>query len=123
GHLRSGLALLQKVPDIGARRDLELKLQAALMGSIISAEGATSKRVSDCCKRGLELCRTGEPTPLALPFAFGQFTYTNCHGEVQEAFSLAELFLSLAERAKSESGRVIGHRMLGTVLFGQGRAV
>ena len=43
--------------------------------------------------------------------------------EVQEAFSLAQLFLSLAERAKSELGRVIGHRMLGTVLFGQGKAV
>ncbi len=122
-HLRSGLALVDKIPDPAVRRQLELKLQAALMGSIISAEGATSIRVSECCQRGLELCRTGEPTPLVLPFAFGQFTYTNCHGQVQEAFSLAQLFLSLAERAKSESGRVIGHRMLGTVLFGQGKAV
>jgi tetratricopeptide (TPR) repeat protein len=93
------------------------------MGSIIATEGATSIRVSECCQRGLELCRQGEPTPLILPLAFGQFTYTNCHGQVQEAFSLAQLFLSLAERASSESGRVIGHRMLGTVLFGQGKAV
>jgi len=123
GHLQSGLALLAKISDLGVRRQLELKLQAALMASIISVEGATSKRVSDCCRRGLELCQQGEPTPLILPFAFGQFTYTNCHGEVQEAFALAKLFLSLAERAKSESGRVIGHRMLGTVLFGQGKAI
>ncbi len=122
-HLRNGLALLDKIPDPAVRRQLELKLQAALMGSIISAEGATSIRVSDCCQRGLELCRTGEPTPLVLPFAFGQFTYTNCHGQVQEAFSLAQLFLSLAERANSESGRVIGHRMLGMALFGQGKAI
>lgn len=121
-HLRSGLALLDKIPEPALRRQLELKLQAALMGSIISTEGATSLRVSACCQRGLELCRTGEPTPLVLPFAFGQFTYTNCHGEVQEAFALAKLFLSLAERANSESGRVIGHRMLGTVSFGQGKA-
>jgi len=122
-HLRSGLALLDKLSDPAVKRQLELKLQAALMGSIISVEGATSIHVSECCQRGLELCRTGEPTPLVLPFAFGQFTYTNCHGEVQEAHSLAQLFLSLAERAKSESGRVIGHRMLGMVLFGQGKAV
>jgi class 3 adenylate cyclase/tetratricopeptide (TPR) repeat protein len=121
-HLRSGLALLDKIPDAALRRQLELKLQVALMGSIIATEGATSVRVSECCQRGLELCRQGEPTPLVLPFAFGQFTYTNCHGEVQEAFSLAKLFLSLAERASSESGRVIGHRMLGTVLLGQGKA-
>lgn len=122
GHLQNGLALLEKISDLGVRRQLELKLQSALMASIISVEGATSKRVSDCCRRGLELCQQGEPTPLILLFAFGQFTYTNCHGEVQEAFSLAQLFLSLAERAQSESGRVIGHRMLGTVLFGQGKA-
>lgn len=122
-HLRSGLALLDRISDLAMRRQLELKLQAALMGSIITTEGATSIHVSECCQRGLELCQTGEPTPLILPFAFGQYTYTNCHGEVQEAFSLAKLFLSLAERANSESGRVIGHRMLGTVLFGQGRAI
>jgi class 3 adenylate cyclase/predicted ATPase len=121
-HLRSGLALLDKLADPALRRQLELYLQVALMGSIIATEGATSLRVSECCQRGLELCRQGEPTPLVLPFAFGQFTYTNCHGEVQQAQSLAQLFLSLAEQANSESGRVIGHRMLGTVLLGQGKA-
>jgi class 3 adenylate cyclase/tetratricopeptide (TPR) repeat protein len=121
-HLHSGLALLDKVPDPALRRQLELKLQAALMGSIMATEGATSIRVSECCQRGLELCRTGEPTPLVLPFAFGQFTFTNCRGQVQEAASMARLFLSLAENANNESGRVIGHRMLGTVLFGQGNA-
>lgn len=122
-QLRSGLALLDRIPEPALRRQLELKLQAALIGSIITTEGATSIGVSQCCQRGLELCRQGEPSPLVLPFAFGQFTFTNCRGEVQEAASLARLFLSLAEKAGSESGRVIGHRMLGTVLLGQGKAV
>src|SRR5262249_36881669 len=122
-HLCSGLALLDKIPDPVLRRQLELNLQVALMGSIIADEGATSMRVSECCQRGLELCRQGEPSPLVLPFAFGQFTFTNCRGQVQEAASMARLFLSMAERMNSESGRVIGHRMLGTVLFGQGKAV
>jgi class 3 adenylate cyclase/predicted ATPase len=122
-HLRKGLALLDKISEPAPRRQLELNLQAALIGSIMATEGATSIRVSECCQRGLELCRQGEPTPLVLPFAFGQFTFTNCRGQVQEAASLARLFLSLAERANSESGRVIGHRMLGTVLQGQGKAV
>src|SRR6185437_6528146 len=63
------------------------------------------------------------PTPLALPFAFAQFTFTNCRGRVDEAASLARLFLSLAESSGNESARVIGHRMLGTVLFGQGLAM
>jgi class 3 adenylate cyclase/tetratricopeptide (TPR) repeat protein len=122
-HLRHGLALLDKIPEPAQRRQLELNLQAVRMGSIMALEGATSLRVSECCQRGLELCRDGEPTPLVLPFAFGEFTFTNCRGRVQEAASLAQLFLSLAEKAGSESGRVIGHRMLGMVLLGQGKAV
>jgi class 3 adenylate cyclase/tetratricopeptide (TPR) repeat protein len=120
-HLRSGLALLDKIPDPALRRQLELNLQVALMGSLIAAEGATFIRVSECCQRGLELCRQGEPTPLVFPFAFGQFTFTYCRGQMQDAASLARLFLSMAETAKSESGRVIGHRLLGTVLHGQGK--
>jgi predicted ATPase len=121
-HIRTGLALLDQISEPALRRKLELGLQVALIGSIMATEGATSSRVSECCQRGLELCQQGEPTPLVLPFAFGQYTFTNCRGQVQEAASLARLFLSLAERANSESGRVIGHRMLGTVLHGQGNA-
>jgi class 3 adenylate cyclase/tetratricopeptide (TPR) repeat protein len=122
-HLRSGLALLEKTPESATRRQLELNLQVALMGSTMATEGATSLRVSECCQRGLELCRQGEPTPLVLPFAFGQFTFTNCRGLVEEASSMARLFLSMAEGANNESGRVIGHRMLGTIFHEQGNAL
>jgi len=58
--LPKSLGLLDKISDATARRQLELGLQAALIGSIMAAEGATSIHVSECCKRGLELCREGE---------------------------------------------------------------
>jgi class 3 adenylate cyclase/tetratricopeptide (TPR) repeat protein len=122
-HLRAGLSLIERISEPAVRRRLEMNLQAALIGSIMATEGATSIGVSECCQRGLELCREGEPSPLVLPFAFGQFTFTNCRGQVQEAASMAGLFLSLAEGANSESGRVIGHRMLGTILHGQGKSL
>lgn len=121
-HLRKGLSLLDKVPHADTRRQLEIDLQAALIGSVMATEGATSMHVSECCQRGLELCQQGGPTPRVLPFAFGQFTFTNCRGRVDEAAALAQLFLSHAERMNSESGRVIGHRMLGMVLLGQAQA-
>ncbi len=120
-HLRTGLGLLDSLPDEQERHRLELGLQEALMGSLVAAEGATSPAVSECCRRGLALCRNDEALR-GLPFAFGQFTYTNCKGDVAEAEALALLFLRMAETGGSESGRVIGHRMLGTVQFGQGRA-
>jgi predicted ATPase/class 3 adenylate cyclase len=120
-HLRTGLGLLDGVAGEAERRRLELALQGALMGSLVATEGATFPGVSECCRRGLELCRH-ESALAALPFAFGEFTYTNCKGNVAEAESMARMFLKLAEQGGSESGRVVGHRMLGTVLFGQARA-
>ncbi len=121
-HIRRGLGLLERITAPAQRRNFELDLQAALMGSVIATEGATSSRLSECCRRGLQLCGDGEPSSLTFPFAFGQFTHTNCRGQVEEAAGLARLFLSLAEKSGNESVRVIGHRMLGTVLFGQAHA-
>lgn len=121
-HLRKALGLLDKVPDVLKRRQLEIDLQAALIGPVMATEGATSTRISECCQRGLELCEQTQPTLRILPFVFGRFTFANCCGKSEEAFSLAKLFLAHAERIGSESGRVIGHRMLGMVLLGQGKA-
>lgn len=121
-QIRRGLALLRRVADAGKTRQLELQLQAAMIGSLVATEGATSVRVSECCRRGLQLCAQGEPTPLVFAFTFGQFTFTNCRGHVDEAAALARSFLDLGEKSQNESVRVVGHRMLGTVLFGQARA-
>ena len=118
-----GIALLPKVPDAAIRRQLELQLQAAMMGSLMAVEGATSIRVSECCQLGLRLCSEGDPTPLAFAFTFGQFTFTNCRGRIEEAAALARSFLALAERVGSEFGRVVGHRMIGTIMLGQGQAL
>jgi hypothetical protein len=40
-HLRSGLALVARIPEPARRRQLELNFQAVLMGSTISTEGAS----------------------------------------------------------------------------------
>ena len=54
---------------------------------------------------------------------FGYFTFSNCRGNLEEANRLARLFLAMSERSSSESGRVVGHRLLGTALFGQGQLI
>ncbi|MEO8739068.1 MAG: AAA family ATPase [Casimicrobiaceae bacterium] len=121
-HLRKGVGLLEKVPDAQQRRQFELNLQVSLMASILASQGATSPRLSECCERGLQLCAQGAASPLVFPFVFGQFTYVNCRGLTDDAERLARLFLSLAERHANDSGRVIGHRMLGMVLLEKGKA-
>ena len=121
-HIRSGLSLLDKLPDLNSRRQFELNLQAALMGSLLATQSATSSELAACCERGLELCDEGAATPMVFPFAFGRFTFTNCCGRTSEAIALARQFVSRAEHGGFESERVIGYRMLGQALFVNGEA-
>ncbi|MGH6725283.1 MAG: ATP-binding protein [Pseudolabrys sp.] len=121
-HLRRGLGLLDEISPPELRRQLELNLQAALIGSLTASQGPTSPNLSECCQRGLALCRQGEPTPLVFPFLFGQFTFAMCRGRIEDAAPLAEMFLSLASDKSYDSSRVIGHRIMGMTLFGQGAA-
>jgi len=121
-HLRRGLGLLDEISPPELRRQLELNLQAALIGSLTASQGPTSPTLSECCQRGLALCRQGEPTPLVFPFLFGQFTFAMCRGCTEDAAPLAKTFLSLATDMSYDSGRVIGHRLLGMTSFGQGAA-
>jgi predicted ATPase len=111
--IRRGLSLLNEIPSPELRAKFELNLQAALIGSLISSQGPTSPAVSECCQRGLALCKEGEATPLVFAFLFGQFTYAMCRGRVEDAAPMAQLFLSLATSKSYDSGRVIGHRLCG----------
>lgn len=121
-HIRKGLSLLDKIPDLASRRQFELELQASLMGSLLATLSATSLELAACCERGLQLCDEGAAAGMVFPFAFGQFTFVNCRGRAGEAIALASEFLARAERGGFESERVIGHRMLGQALLAHGDA-
>lgn len=121
-HMRKGLALLDRIDDVGARTGFELKLQASLMGSLLATLSATSPELETCCQRGLQLCEAANAGAAVFPFAFGQFTFVNCRGRGDEAIALARGFVSRAERGGFESERVIGHRMLGQALLAQADA-
>lgn len=119
-HLEHGLSLIEKIGNPGARRALELGLQAALIGPYTAVAGPTSEKLLKCCQRGLELCSDGPATPLILAFLFGQFSHAVCRGDTPSALMSAELFLSVAKDSKYESGQVIGYRLIGMVRLGKG---
>ena len=120
GHLRRGLGLLDDVADAEERRRLEVELQASLIAPLAALHGTSSAELAACCRRGLQLCMDGEPTEQVFPFLFGLFTLSLARQRVREAASLAELFVSIAERKGYEPGRVIGHRMFGMALLSSG---
>jgi class 3 adenylate cyclase/tetratricopeptide (TPR) repeat protein len=121
-HIRRGLSLLDEIADPRSRHQIELKLQASLMGSLLATQSATSPELAACCDRGLQLCDESAQTALVFPFAFGQFTFVNCRGRGPEAIALANEFVSRAEREGLPSEQVIGHRMLGQAFLAHGDA-
>ena len=100
-HLRQGLALLEEVADPDARRQLELALQASLIGPLASLHRTSSAELAACCRRGLQLCMEGEPAAQVFPFLYGLFTIAMARQRLRELLSLAELFVSVAERNKT----------------------
>jgi class 3 adenylate cyclase/tetratricopeptide (TPR) repeat protein len=120
-HVERGLGLIDKIDDAEARRSLEISLQASLIGPHTATRGATYEKVLACCQRGLQLCREGPPNPLVFAFLFGQFTHAICRADMALAATSADLFLSAANKAGYDSGKVIGHRLAGMVLAGRGK--
>jgi class 3 adenylate cyclase/tetratricopeptide (TPR) repeat protein len=121
--LRRGLSLLNEISSPELRAKLELGLQGALIPSLISTQGPTSSALSECCQRGLALCREGEASPLVFAFLFGQFTFAMCRGRNKDAAPLAQLFLTVASDKSYASGRVIGHRLCGMTHINAGAAL
>ena len=120
GHIREGLRLLDQIAEPELRRQLEVELQASLIGPLAALHGTSSAELATCCRRGLQLCMDGEPTEQVFPFLFGLFTISLARHRIREAVSLAELFASVAERKGYDRGRVVGRRILGMALITSG---
>jgi class 3 adenylate cyclase/tetratricopeptide (TPR) repeat protein len=118
-HIERGLELVDQVADQSERDALEKSLQAALIGPLTAIGDQTADRMLQCCQRGLQLCKEGPPSPLIFAFLFGQFSHAICSGNGELTLSSAELFQSAAIKVNSESGQVVGHRLLGSVHLGR----
>jgi class 3 adenylate cyclase/tetratricopeptide (TPR) repeat protein len=122
-HLRRGLALVEKIEAPARRREFELNLLAALIGSLTSTQPASSSEYVEWCRRGIELCNAGPPTPLVFRFLFGQYNAAIASARLSEAAALADRFLSRAGHDSYATGLVIGHRLLGMALLGLGDSI
>jgi len=119
-HLQRGIELIGEITDPSLARELELPLQAALIGPLVAVEGPCAPAVARCCERGLQLATAGSGSPYVFPFLYGHFTYLVSTGQLRNAVAIAGRFIETAKRASYESGVVIGHRLLGLALLALG---
>jgi len=124
--LRRALAQIATLPGTPALRREEVKLQVALIGPLIHVKGHAAPWTKAAAERAQKLLEKaealGEPPedPLLL-FSVLYNLWGASFSNFEAARDLAAQFLTFAERQRSTTPRMIGHRMMGTSLIWLGR--
>jgi predicted ATPase len=120
GHLTKGMEVLQTLPDTPERTQQDLLFHVALGVSLMAVKGRAAPEVERVYTRARALCQQVGDTPQLFPVLRGLcLFYLNC-GQRQTAQDLAEQLLRQAERQPEVAPRMLGHYLLGLVLFGRG---
>jgi predicted ATPase len=123
-HFSKALDLLKREQaEGGVRAELELDLQIGLASSLIATKGYSAPDTERTYARALELSERIGETPQLFPVLYGRWLFHIMVGEVDKANELAEDFLRLAGRQKTDAPSLVGQRVLGTSLIVAGNPV
>ena len=112
-HLRTGLALLQTLPETLERVQREVDMLIALGASLRATKGTAALEVGETYTRARQLCQhLAEPQQL-FPVLHGLLHYYNVRAEYQTAHALAEQLLALAQQAQNRAWLSAAHRAVG----------
>ena len=120
GHLTTGVEVLQTLPDTPERTQQDLRLHVALGVSLMAVKGRAAPEVERVYTRARALCQQVGDTPQLFPVLRGLFLFYLNRGQRQTAQELAEQLLRQAERQPEVAPRMLGHYLLGLVLFQRG---
>src|SRR5262249_46867132 len=98
-HLRTGLTLLQTLPETPGRSQQELRLLIALGASFIATKGSGAPEVEQTYLRAQHLCQHLDDPHRLFPVLRGLWNYYNARAELQTAQALGERLLTLAQQA------------------------
>jgi predicted ATPase len=119
-HLRTGLALLQTLPETQERTKREVDLLIALGASLIATKGASAPEVEQTYTYARQLCTHLEAPQQLFPMLRGFWNYYQLRAELQTAHELGEQLLTLAQQSQDATMLVAAHRALGTTSFYMG---
>jgi predicted ATPase len=117
GHLRTGLALLQTLPETSERSQQELLLHLALGASLRATQGTGALEVGETYTRARQLCQHLEDPQRLIPMLNGLWNYYLVRAELQTACALGAQLLALAQQTQDSAMLLAAHRALGATLF------
>jgi predicted ATPase len=116
-HLRTGLALLQTLPETSDRVQQEVAMHIALGASFIATTGYASPEVGETYTYAQQLCEHLEDPQRLFPVVRGLWNYYQVRPELRMAHTLGEQLLTLVQQSQDPSLLVAAYRALGTTLF------
>jgi len=120
-QFQRGLKALNRLPEDEHRKELELQLQASMIGPGIAVFGYASEEVETVLSRALKLLKEVPPSPLIFPVLFSRWAVSQVLGRTEDSYRIARETMHLSEQQPDTGARLIAHRLLGTsyILIGQ----
>jgi TOMM system kinase/cyclase fusion protein len=116
-HLRTGLELLQTLPETPERLQREVDMLIALGTSLRATKGYAASEVEETYSHARHLCAHLNEPPQLFPVLRGLWSYYHNRAALQTAHALGEQLLALAQQVQDAAMLVTAHRTLGTTLF------
>ncbi len=116
-HLRTGLALLQTLPETPERVQRDVDMHIALGASLIATKGWSAPEVGETYTSAQQLCHHLEDPSQRFPVLWGLWSYYLVRAEHQRAHALGEQLLALAQQAQDAPMLLVAHGVLGRTLF------
>src|SRR5712691_8071358 len=119
-HLRTGLALLQTLPETRERVQREVDVLIALGASLLATKGYTAPEVGETYTYARQLCEHLDDPHQLFPVLRGLWNYSYVRAEFQTAHTLGEQLLSLAQHVQDATMLLAAHRALGATWLMRG---
>jgi class 3 adenylate cyclase/predicted ATPase len=119
-HLRTGLELLQTLPETHERVQREVDMLIALGASLHATKSIAAPEVEQTYLRAQHLCQHLDEPQRLFPVLRGLWNHYNIRGEYQTAYALGEQLLTLAQQVQDSGMLCAAHRAVGTTLFWMG---
>lgn len=114
-HYRAGLAWLERLPQ-DRRYEPELSLQIGLGSALSSIKGYADLETGAVYQRARQLCLKIDDPRRLFPVLYGLWNFENVGGRHENAKSIAEDLVALAEQHGDSGPIIAGYSALGTTL-------
>jgi len=116
-HLRTGLELLQTLPETRERVQQEVDMHIILGASLLATKGHAVPEVEQTYLRAQHLCAHLDNPRQLFSVLRGLWNCYAVRAELQTAHALGEQLLTLAQQVQDSRMLVAAHRALGGILY------